>query len=86
MGEPEIDLERIDEAVLALMFLTLHEAHNDTGAARAWKGFDWEALCRLHEKAMIHDPVGKAKSVMLTPEGVQRSKALFYHMFGRRAD
>jgi hypothetical protein len=33
-----IDTEKIDEAVLALLYLTLHEG------ARAWKGFDWDTL------------------------------------------
>ena len=33
----EIDQDRIDEAVLGLMWLTLHDER------RAWKGFDWEA-------------------------------------------
>jgi len=51
----EIDTEKIDEAVLALLYLTLHED------ARAWKGFDWDAMNRLHEKGFISNPVGKAK-------------------------
>ncbi len=37
-------------------------------------GHDWDALGRLHEKGMIFDPVGKAKSVVLTQEGLQESK------------
>lgn len=65
----------IDNTVLALLYLTLHDDH------RAWKGFDWEALNRLHEKGMIHDPVGKAKSVVFTPDGLERSKQLFEMMF-----
>lgn len=32
---------------------------------------------------MISDPVGKAKSVVFTLEGEQRSKELFRRMFGR---
>ena len=34
----EIDRDKIDDAVLALLWLTLHDER------RAWKGFDWEAL------------------------------------------
>jgi hypothetical protein len=30
---------------------------------------------------MIHDPVGKVKSVVFTPEGLERAKALFGEMF-----
>lgn len=33
----EIDEEKIDEAVLALLYLTLHDG------GRAWKSVDWDA-------------------------------------------
>ncbi len=55
----EIDTDRIDDAVLGLLWLTLHDGR------RAWKGFDWGALDRLHEKRLIADPANKAKSVVL---------------------
>lgn len=71
----EIDPDKIDDAVLALLWLTLHDER------RAWKGFDWEALDRLHQKGMIADPVSKAKSVVLTDEGLRRSQALFRALF-----
>lgn len=71
-----IDTERIDDAVLALLFLGLH------GGRRTWKGFDWDAMDRLHQKGMISDPVGKAKSVVFTEEGLRRSERLFHAMFG----
>lgn len=48
-------------------------------------GHDWDALGRLHDKGMIFDPVGKTKSVVLTPEGLQESKRLFNELFGRHA-
>ena len=83
MDEPEIDTDRIDEAVLALMYLTLHDIDELDGFARAWKGFEWETLARLHAKDFIENPVGRTKSVMLTPEGVRRSRALFQQLFGR---
>ena len=70
-----LDKDRIDDAVLALLRLTLHDGY------RAWKGFDWDALHRLHEKGMIGNPVNKAKSVGLTEEGLRRSKELFDAMF-----
>jgi hypothetical protein len=70
-----LDTDKIDDAVLALLYLTLHDDY------RAWKGFDWEAMDRLHDKGMIHDPVGKVKSVVLTEEGLRRSKQLFEAMF-----
>jgi hypothetical protein len=74
----EPDEEKIDEAVLALMWLTLHNG------GRAWKGFDWDALDRLYRKGLIDDPVNKAKSVVLTEEGLRRSEELFRALFTRR--
>ena len=50
-----IDTDKIDETVLALLQLTLHDT------VRAWKGHDWEVLNRLHRKGMIDNPVGKTK-------------------------
>jgi uncharacterized protein DUF6429 len=74
----ELDTDKIDETVLALLYLTLHDGF------RAWKGFDWNALNRLHDKGMISNPVGKAKSVVLTEEGLRESERLFKHMFTKR--
>lgn len=73
-----LDTDKIDDAVLALLYLTLHDGW------RAWKGFDWGALGRLHDKGMIDDPVGKVKSVVFTDEGLQRSEELFKAMFTKR--
>ncbi len=54
---------------------------------RTWKSFDWAALDRLHPKGLISDPVGKAKSVVFTDEGLRQSEALFRKLFavGRKA-
>jgi len=81
----DIDTDKIDEAVLALLQLTLHDG------VRAWTGHDWDALDRLHRRGMIHDPVGKAKSVVLTDDGLAESERLFRKLFGgapggRRSD
>jgi hypothetical protein len=73
-----IDTEKIDEAVLALLFLTLHDG------SRAWKGFDWDAMNRLYEKGFFSNPVGKAKSVALTDKGLQESERLFSKLFVKR--
>ena len=70
-----IDTDKIDEAVLALLHLTLHDG------PRAWKGHDWEALNRLHRKGMIGDPISKAKSVGLTDRGLAESERLFKKLF-----
>jgi len=74
----EIDTDRIDDAVLALLLLGLHDG------CRAWKGFDWQAMNRLHAKGMISDPVCKAKSVVFTEEGQRRAEQLLHELFARR--
>lgn len=71
------DTDKVDEMVLALLYLTLHDGN------RAWKAMDWDVAERLHQAGMIHDPVGKAKSVQLTPEGLERCRELFAKHFGR---
>ena len=48
---------------------------------RAWKGFDWETMNRLHAKGYIADPKGKAKSVTVTEEGIKRAEKLFKQFF-----
>jgi hypothetical protein len=61
--------------VLALLYLGLHDG------ARAWKGFDWEAMNHLHEQGSIPDPRGKAKSVVFHEEGLERAKRLLEELF-----
>lgn len=74
--------EKIDEAVLALLHLTSF-TRKELGMdlTRAWKGHDWDALNRLHEKGLIHDPRGKAKSVVFTEEGNKEARRLFEQLF-----
>ncbi len=71
---------RIDEAVLALLYLGIFESR-PVGGARAWKTFDWDAMGRLHEKGLISDPAGKAKSVFLTETGPREAEAAFLRLF-----
>ena len=70
------DTDKIDDAVLALAYLTLHDG------ARVWKSFDWDALNRLHTKGYISNPVSKAKSVVLTEEGLKEAERLCEKLFG----
>jgi hypothetical protein len=74
----DIDERKVDEAVLALLYLTLHDGD------RAWKSFDWEAMNRLHTQGFISDPVGKAKSVVFTKEGLKKSEELFEAIFSKK--
>lgn len=74
----ELDTNKIDDAVLALLSLGLHDG------ARAWKGFDWDAMERLHERGYISNPRGKAKSVVFTEEGLERAERLLDELFGKQ--
>ncbi len=74
------DKEKVDEYTLALLYLVTHGREEGFGA-RAWKGFDWDTMNRLHEKGLISNPVGKAKSVGMTEEGFQQSESLFKKFF-----
>ena len=75
----EINEEKIDEVVLALLYLNFHSDHD---AVRAWKSFDWDAMDRLHKKGFISDPKSKAKSVLVTEDGQKVAKELFEKYFG----
>jgi hypothetical protein len=71
----ELDTEKLDDAALALLYLGLHDG------VRAWKGFDWEIMDRLHESGYISDPRSKAKSVVFSEEGLERAKRLLDKLF-----
>jgi len=79
----EYDQDKVDEMVLALLYLTTFD--NDQYGARAWKGHDWDALERLRAKGYISDPKGKARSVVLTEAGAQRSREMFEKHFRKPA-
>jgi len=79
----EFDEDKIDDYTLALLYLVTHERHEGFGS-RAWKGFDWDTLDRLHQKGYISNPVGKAKSVGMSEEGFLRAKELFERHFARK--
>jgi len=78
-----IDWDKVDEVTLALLTLTSFEEY---GGVRSWKGPDWDVMNRLHERGWIENPVGKAKSVAMTDEGVSQSQALFGKHFGADDD
>jgi hypothetical protein len=74
------DPDKIDRAVLALLWLTSFRERKDFPLS-AWKGYDWEALGRLHEAGWISDPRNKNKSVVFSEKGAERAAALFEEMF-----
>lgn len=73
----EHDTDKIDETVLALLYLTLHDSY------RAWKSFDWETTNRLHEKGFIENPRNKNKSFEFTEKGLRESERLFKKLFAK---
>jgi hypothetical protein len=76
----EQNKDKIDETVLALLYLGIHDDH------RTWKSFDWETMNRLYQKDLISNPVGKAKSVLLTDEGFRESERLFRKLFSKSSE
>jgi hypothetical protein len=79
----EYDRDKVDEMVLALLYLTVTE--QGEWGARAWKSHDWDALDRLHAKGYISDPKSKAKSVVLSAEAMERARRLIEQHFAQRA-
>jgi hypothetical protein len=63
--------DRAVEFVLALMYLDVHDD------VRAWKGYPWDVLDLMHEYGLIADPKRKAKSIVLTEEGLARAHDAF---------
>ena len=74
----EYNKEKVDEMTLALLYLT---TFGDKHFIRAWKGFDWDTMNRLHEKGYISDPKSKTKSVAVSEEGLKLSEQLFKKHF-----
>jgi hypothetical protein len=79
----EFDTDKIDDDVLALLFLTAFRARKDE-PWRTWKSHDWEVMDRLCEKGFISDPKSKAKSVTLTDEGYAKAKRLFEAKYAKQ--
>jgi len=77
MAEPDLDTDKLDDAALAILSLTLNDGN------RVWKGLDRSVTDRLHAKGMIHDPIGKAKSLALTENGLSRAEALLTELFSK---
>lgn len=76
-SEPQTEEDRIDDAVLALLLLGLHQSD------RAWKSFDWGAMDRLHAKGLISNPASQAKSVVFSEDGLRLAESLYSKLFGK---
>lgn len=79
----EYEKDKVDEAILALLWLTRWEDESEGHSVlRTWKGQDFEHMNRLHEEGYISDPRSKAKSVVFTDKGRERAEQLFHDFFG----
>lgn len=72
----DYDQSQIEDTVLALL------AAFSFDGVRTWKGFDFDIMDRLHAQGFITEPKGKAKSVQLTPEGIERGRSIAERLFG----
>jgi hypothetical protein len=70
--------EKVDEMVLALLYLT--SSHDQYGT-KAWKGLHFESLDRLFKKGLISDPNSKTPTLILSKEAEKLSKELFFRYF-----
>ena len=70
----QIDDDKVDQAVLAMLHLT---SFADRGVTRAWKSLDWDALDRLHARGLISEPRSKARSVVFSEEGRRLAEESF---------
>lgn len=80
----DYDQDKVDEYTLALLYLVSHDRFEGSGA-RAWKGFDWGTMNRLYDKGLIRNPIGKAKSVVMTEEGYLKAESLFRKHFTQKS-
>jgi len=71
----DLDSEKIDEAALALLYLSLHDIR------MVWKGMDWDVTGRLFAKGLILDPKNNNKRMTLTDEGLQMAEAACRRLF-----
>jgi hypothetical protein len=82
MDRDTLDWEKLEEVAMALLALTFHE---QDGTTRAWKTLDWDLTDKLHARGWIASPVGPAKSVFVTEEGVRQANAALERHFQRKA-
>ncbi|MDH3378671.1 MAG: DUF6429 family protein [Gammaproteobacteria bacterium] len=73
------DSDKLAEIGLAILCLT---ASTDKVGIRAWKGMDWDVMGLLYERGWIGNPVGKAKSVIVTEEGLEKANQFQEKYFG----
>ncbi len=73
----EFNERKVDDAVLALLYLTLHDGN------RAWKTIDFAAINRLQEQGFLSATVSRAKSVVFTEKGLRAAEQLAAKQFAK---
>ena len=73
-----LDAEKLSEVALGLLALTIHDD------CRAWKGLDWRVMDLLHARGWIEDPRNKAKSVVMTEDGLALAEKFLLKHFERQ--
>ena len=76
----DYDQDKVDDAVLALLFLTMS---SDKYGTRAGRGYDQSIMDRLCAKGYISDLTNKLATLAVTAEGKARAEQLFRQMFGK---
>jgi hypothetical protein len=71
----KLNQQKVEEAVLAVLWLTLHNE------VESWKTIDWETMDRLHQKGFISDPTHRTKSVVFTEEGLAEAERAAKRLF-----
>jgi len=77
-----LDQNKIAEGAMAILALTMFK---DRDVHRAWKGIDRDVLHDLCDRGWIHDPKGKAKSIVFTDEGRAMAIECMRRQFGEAA-
>lgn len=77
----DVDAEKLQQAVLALLHLNTFDGKS---GKRAWKALPWSVMDQLHDKGYVSDPATKAKSVRLSDEGARLSEELFEKLFAAK--
>lgn len=78
MVDQDYDRKKVDEIVLALLYLSLHR---DNGRWKAMKTLDRSALDRLYEKGVIQDPTARTREIILTEDGRKLAEEFFAKHF-----
>lgn len=73
----EFDERKVDEAVLAVLYFTLHDGN------RAWRTIDFAAIDRLQEQGFLSGAVSRAKSVVFTEKGLRAAEQLAAKHFAK---